>query len=118
MEDEIHRVMSRPRLTARYTASSSCDFQPHSHSTLTVTAVLSGHLSATIGEARLSLGGGQVAFTNIGQNHSGNGRNIKFVSIGIEPAMVAEVMADMGQVYSSTEMVFRAAAAADEAISS
>ena len=40
---ETQRIVYRPQFVVRYTAASACEFEPHSHSSLTVTAVLSGY---------------------------------------------------------------------------
>jgi AraC family transcriptional regulator len=84
---------------------------------MVVTAILSGHMSVTLGETELELSADQIAFTNAGQNHSGRGRQVEFVSVGIDPAMIAEAMAEIGQIYKSTEICFRTPAGTDEAIS-
>jgi len=84
---------------------------------MVVTAILSGGIYVTIGETELELSAGQIAFTNAGQNHSGRGRQAELVSIGIDPAMITEAMAEIGQVYQSTQIAFRSAAGTDDAIS-
>src|SRR5215472_1198489 len=106
MSGEIHKVASTPRLTVRYFAREVCEFQPHTHSKMVVTAILSGGIYVTIGETELELSAGQIAFTNAGQNHSGRGRQAELVSIGIDPAMITEAMAEIGQVYQSTQIAF------------
>jgi len=116
MRSEIHRVISRPGLTVRYLASELCEFHAHTHSKMVMTGILTGHLSATIGETELDLSVDQIAFTNSGQSHSGRGENVELVSIEVAPTLIAEVMAEIGQVYATTEMVFRTASGHDEAI--
>jgi AraC family transcriptional regulator len=83
---------------------------------MVVTAILTGHLSATIGETELDLSVDEIAFTNSGQSHAGRCENVELVSIEVAPTLMAEVIAEIGQVYATTEMVFRTASGHDEAI--
>jgi AraC family transcriptional regulator len=105
---EIHRIVQRPRLTVRHTAVAACEFQAHSHQWLTVTSVL--------GSAEFELSQSQVALTNIGEMHSGHGRQVEFVSISISPLMVSEIISEIGSIHSNTEAVFLSRVVCDAAI--
>jgi len=83
---------------------------------MVVTAILDGRMSAVIGETEFELSPGQIAFTNADQSHSVRGSDLEFVSIEVAPAMIADVMAEIGQVYATTEMVFRTATGKDQTI--
>src|SRR5262249_16319055 len=120
MKSEIHRVISRvisgPGLAVRYLASELCEFQSHTHSKMVLSAILGRRMSAVIGDTEFELSPGQIAFTNAGQSHSGRGSDLEFVSIEVAPAMIADVMAEIGQVYATTETVFRTATGKDQTI--
>jgi AraC family transcriptional regulator len=112
---EIHRFVSRPQFTMRHTSTSSCEFATHSHSLYTVTVVLSGQMSAVIGGSEFELAAGDVAFTNVGQDHSGCSTGVEFVSMGVSPVLVNEIVAEIGLVRAA-EVVFRSSVVRDEAI--
>ncbi|HEV8482882.1 MAG TPA: AraC family transcriptional regulator [Blastocatellia bacterium] len=111
---ETQRIVSRPQFVVRHTASSACEFGPHSHSSLTVTAVLAGTMLATIGEKDFDLSAGQTALTDVGQVHSASVREIVFVSIGISSGLVNELVTELGLTRTSAEVVFRTSAVRDE----
>ena len=113
---EVQRIVLRPQFTVRHTVTAGCEFQPHSHSAFTVTVVLAGQLKATIGDCLVGLSRGEVAFTNIGQNHSAHGFEVEFVSIGVNPVLVNELVAEIGLMRTSAEIVFRSNLVADETL--
>jgi AraC family transcriptional regulator len=97
-------------------AAASCEFEPHSHSSLTVTAVLSGTMAATIGENTIELSAGQSALTDAGQVHSASVREIVFVSIGIGSGMVNDLVDELGLTRTNAEVVFRTSVVQDESL--
>jgi len=113
---DLQRIVSRPQFTVRHTASSGCEFQPHSHSAFTVTAILAGKMSVTIGETSYHLSAGDVSLTNIGQTHAGHASGVEFLSVSINPAQVEELVTEMGLTRTTAEVVFGASVVADEAI--
>jgi AraC family transcriptional regulator len=113
---ETQRIVSRPQFVVRHTAASACDFGPHSHSSLTVTAVLSGTMLATIGENDFELTAGQTALTDVGQVHSAHVREIVFVSIGISSGLVNELVTELGLMRTNAEVVFRTSAVRDDSL--
>ncbi len=113
---EPQKIISRPQFTARHTRSATCEFQPHSHASFTVTAVLSGRMSATIGAESYELSAGQIALTNIGQNHAGRAFDLEFVSIDISPALISEMVSELGLVRAGAEIIFRAGVINDETL--
>ena len=113
---ETQRIVSRARFLVRHTAAAACEFEPHSHSSLTVTSVLSGNMQATIGETDFELSAGQTALTNVGQVHSARVREIEFVSIGINSGLVNELVAELGLTRTNAEVVFRSSAVRDESL--
>ena len=112
----VQRIVSRPQFTARHTVSGGCEFQPHSHTAFTVTAILAGEMRATIGESGYHLSPGDVALTNIGQNHSGHASRVEFVSVSVNPSLVNELVAELGLTRTTAEVIFNAALVTDEAI--
>lgn len=113
---ESHQFISRPLFTVRHTEARSCQFEPHSHSTFTVTAVLAGSMAVTIGSDDFLLSAGEVAFTGIGQSHAARSSDIEFVSIGISPLLINELVTDIGLTRISAEILFRHSRTDDEAI--
>src|SRR5215470_3721069 len=116
LKGESQNFVSRPLFTIRHTASGDCRFQPHSHPAFTVTAILSGHMTATIGAEDFKLSAGQVALTNMGQHHAGQRPAVEFISIGISPALIDELIAEIGLINTTAEIVFRKNVVNDEAI--
>lgn len=113
---EFHRFVSRPQFTVRHTATETCEFEPHSHLAFTVTAVLAGRIEVTLGDDTFMLSAGEAALTNVGQNHSGRASDVEFVSIGIGPVLVNELIAEIGLTRTTADIVFRASAVADQTI--
>ena len=113
---DVERIVSRPQFTARHTVSGGCEFQPHSHTAFTATAILAGEMWVTIGENDYHLSANEVALTNIGQNHSGHASNVEFVSVSINPAQVEELVTELGLTRTTAEIVFLASVVTDEAI--
>jgi AraC family transcriptional regulator len=116
--EEIQRFISRPQFTVRHTASGGCEFDEHSHSSYTVTAILAGRITATIAGREYELSAGEVAFTNVGQPHSARASGVEFISIGISAAFVSELVLEIGLARTTTEIVFRSSVATDEIITS
>src|SRR6185295_15935256 len=75
---EVQRFVSRPQFTVRHTATASCDFDSHSHSGFTVSAVLAGRISVTNNAGTFEISTGETALTNVGENHSARGAEIEF----------------------------------------
>jgi AraC family transcriptional regulator len=113
---DIQRFISRSQFTVRHTATEACEFESHAHAAYTVTAVLAGQLSATIGDDRLELSCGETGLTNVGQNHSARGEQVEFVSIGVNPALVNEMVTEIGLTRTTASIVFRQAAITDPII--
>lgn len=113
---EIQRFASRPQFTVRHTVTAGCEFQPHSHSAFTVTAVLAGRMAAKIGERAFELSGGEVALTNVGQSHSAHALEVEFVSIGVSPVLVNELVSEIGLMRTSADIVFRCSVITDETL--
>jgi len=111
---EIQRFVSRPRFTARHTRTTNCEFQPHSHPTFTVTALLAGRIAAMIGERTFELSAGETALTNVGQNHCAQASEVEFVSIGVSPVLVNELVAEIGLTQTTADVVFRASVVTDQ----
>lgn len=113
---ETQSIVSRPQFVVRHTASAACEFEPHWHSSFTVTTVLSGAMLATIGASDIELTAGQTALTNIGENHSALAREVEFVSIGISSGLVNELVGELGLTRTNAEIVFRTSAVRDDAL--
>lgn len=113
---EVQRFTSRPQYLVRHTVTAGCEFQPHSHSAFTVTAVLAGRMAATIGERTFELSGGDVALTNVGQVHSADALELEFVSIGVSPVLVNELVNDIGLMRTSADIVFRSSLVTDDTL--
>lgn len=113
---EIQRIYWQPRFTIRHTASEACDFQPHSHSAFTVTAILAGRLRATIATSEFDLLAGQVAFTNPNENHSAISSGVEFVSVSISPVLINELISETGLTSADADIIFQSNTVQDEAI--
>jgi AraC family transcriptional regulator len=113
---ETHVFISRPQFTVRHTATLGCEFGPHSHAAFTVTAVLSGGMAVTVGSDDFELSAGEAALTGIGQSHAARASDVEFVSIGISPALVNELVAEIGLTRITAEILFRGNRTSDEAI--
>lgn len=111
------RIISRPQFVVRHTAASSCEFEPHSHTDFTVTVVLSGRMAVTIGADRYDLSPGLIALTDIGRSHGGRAIDAEFLSISLSPAVVNEMVTELGMTRTNAEIVFRASLVTDELIS-
>lgn len=92
--EEVQRIFSGPRLTVRHSIVGASEFEPHSHSSLSVTLLLAGRMDVRIGESAFALLPGQIALTNVGQVHSGQTRNAEFVSAAISPLTVDQIITD------------------------
>src|SRR5207247_1068033 len=114
---EVQRFVSRPQFAVRHTVTAGgCEFQPHTHLTFTVTAVLAGRMETMIGERAYEVSAGEVALTNVGQNHSAHALEVEFVSIGVSPVLVNELVAEIGLMRTSADVVFRGSVITDETI--
>jgi AraC family transcriptional regulator len=113
---EVQRFVSRPQFTLRHTLTEGCEFQPHSHSTFTVAAVLAGRMSTTIGDRAYELSSGETALINVGQSHSAHSSRVEFVSIGVSPVLVNELVAEIGVTRTTADIVFRSTAVTDESV--
>ncbi len=116
VHSDIQRFISRPGFILRHTASAHALFEPHSHSAYVVTTILSGGMTARIGESEVELGAGDVAFTNTGQTHQAETRGVEFISIAVEPVLVSELAAEIGLTRSATEIVFLSSQAHDPTV--
>ncbi|MEK6302457.1 MAG: AraC family transcriptional regulator [Acidobacteriota bacterium] len=116
-ESLTQRIISRPQFSIRHVIAKNCEFQPHSHSALTVTAVLAGELSAGIGPGDWRLTSTDVALTNINQVHAGGAKEVEFISVGVTPLLVNELVAEIGLTRTTSEIAFRACVVTDELIS-
>jgi AraC family transcriptional regulator len=113
---EIQVFIKRPQFTVRHTASLTCEFESHSHAAYTVTAVLAGRFEVTIGSDDFELSAGDVSLTGISQSHAARASKIEFISIGISPALVNELVTEIGLTRTTAEIVFRNNRTKDEAI--
>jgi len=113
---ETQQFALRPQYTVRHTAAENCEFAPHTHSAFTVTAMLLGRMCATIGDCDFELSAGEAALTNLGQNHAARGSSVEFVSIGVGPVLVNELVAEIGLTRTTSDIVFRASVVADPTI--
>lgn len=113
---EVQRFVTRPQITVRHTVAAFCEFEPHSHSSFTVTAALAGRMGVVIGERSFELSAGEAALTNAGQSHSARASGIEFVSIGLSPVLVNELAAEIGLTRASADIVFRRSIVRDETI--
>jgi AraC family transcriptional regulator len=113
---EIQRFISRPQFSIRHTRCARCEFQPHSHSAITVTIIFAGRLKATIGEENFDLSAGQIALTDANRNHSASAEAVEFLSIAISPMLVGEMVIETGLARASAEINFRQGVVVDETI--
>lgn len=112
----IQRIIARPQFTIRHISAGCIEFQPHSHSTFTVTALLAGEMAATIGANDCRLRAGEVALTSANQVHAGRADNVELVSVGVSPLVVNELVAEIGFTRSAGDIVFRASVVTDHVI--
>lgn len=117
MAEEAHRIALHARAAVRHSISARCEFEPHSHGCYTVTAVKSGRIIAMVGGERLELSAGDVAFTGVGESHSGHAVDAEFVSVGISPGLVGELASELSLVHGGTDISFRRRAVSDSVLS-
>jgi AraC family transcriptional regulator len=113
---EVQKFVSRPQFTVRHTLTASCKFQPHAHAAFNMTVVLDGRMAATIGEREFEVSRGEVALTNVGQSHSAHALQIEFVSIGVSPILVNELVTEIGLMRTSADIVFLSSVITDETL--
>lgn len=116
MAEEIQRIFSGAQFTVRHTAAAAASFEAHAHASYTVTALFSGTLRATVGADEFELQTGQISFTNANETHEARAENFEFVSVGINPTLVNELVAETGLTRASSEIVFRGKVATDEVV--
>jgi len=114
--EEIQNITSGAGFVIRHSRTEACDFDPHSHTAFTVAAVLSGLLVGKAGDERIAVAAGQTALINVGQSHSGHGDRLEFVSVGISPTLVTELISEIGSIHRGTEILFRNSVVSDESI--
>lgn len=114
--NEIQRFISRGQFTVRHTVTDACEFESHAHAAYTATAVLAGKLIATIGDDTFEISAGHTVLTNAGQNHSARGEQVEFVSIGLSPALVNEMVTEIGLTRTTASIMFRKASIDDPAV--
>jgi AraC family transcriptional regulator len=73
-------------------------------------------MAVTIGPDDFELSAGEAALTGIGQSHAARATDIQFVSIGISPALVNELVTEIGLTRINAEILFRGNRTTDEAI--
>jgi len=73
-------------------------------------------MEASIGANDLELAAGEVALTSIGQSHAARAFDVDFISIGISPALVNELVAEIGLTRATPEITFRASSVKDDTI--
>jgi len=96
---------------------SECDFEPHSHAAFTVATIISGRLEAIIGNQQLTITAGQSALVDTGQNHSGRGEMLEFVSVSISPILMTGLISEIGSIHSSSaDIRFRYSVVSDDAV--
>lgn len=78
--------------------------------------MLEGRISATIADRAFELSDGKTALIDIGQTHSAQSSGVEFVSIGISPILVNELVSEIGVTRTSAEIVFRENVTQDENI--
>ena len=117
LSGEVQQFISRPYFAIRHTVTGNCEFQPHSHTAFTVVSVLGGRISVTIADRVFELSEGTIALIDIGQTHSAQSSGVEFVSIGISPTLVNELVSEIGVIRTSAEIAFRKNITQDEHIS-
>jgi AraC family transcriptional regulator len=73
-------------------------------------------MSVMIADCPFELSKGAVALIDIGQTHSAHASGVEFVSIGISPVLVNELVTEIGVIRTSAEIVFRTSVTDDETI--
>ena len=74
-------------------------------------------MSAMIADRPFELSEGAIALLDVGQTHSAQSSGVEFISIGINPVLVNELVSEMGVVRTSAEIVFRGNVTEDANIS-
>jgi len=111
------RIISRPQFTIRHASAPNCEFEPHAHADFTVTVVLSGNMAITIGSEHYDLSPGHVALTDIGRSHGGRAIGAEFLSIGLSPAIINDLVTELGLTRANAEIAFRESLVTDEFVS-
>jgi AraC family transcriptional regulator len=116
MMQEFHRIFSHSQFALRHMASAHCEFEAHAHSFYTVTTLLSGEMLTTIGANPLAFSAGQIALINIGETHKAVAKDFEFLSVGINPILIDELVSEIGLTRTSAEVVFRSSLVKDDTI--
>lgn len=103
---KAQRIVTGTTFTARYMAAPFAEFAPHSHSAYTVTVVLAGVGSMTVGETAVAFRAGASLLTNPGQLHAGSASALELVSISLTPALVEEQLTAMGLYQAGARVIF------------
>jgi AraC family transcriptional regulator len=69
-----------------------------------------------VGNEPVALVSGQTALINAGQSHSGHGERLEFVSVGVAPTLVAELISEIGSIHGSAHVLFRNTVVSDGSI--
>ncbi|MEW6126417.1 MAG: helix-turn-helix domain-containing protein [Acidobacteriota bacterium] len=117
MTEAFQKIFSATHFTVRHTSAiEPTTFEAHSHSYYTVTVLLSGRMQITIGENHFAFGRGQTTFTNAHQTHAASGAEFEFVSIGISPTLINELVTELGLTRNAAEIVFHSSLVTDDSI--
>ena len=108
--------VAAPGFTARYLAGPAAEFAAHSHSGYTITAILEGSGSMTVGASIVAIERGVVALTNPGQMHSAQASNFALVSLSLGAELVEEQLVEMGLYQAGVLVAFRSDRTSDQAI--
>lgn len=114
--EEIHRLFSSSHFSLRHTAAREAQFESHSHASYTVTVLFAGRMQTTIGDRQYNLAAGQIALTNANENHAAQATDFEFLSIGISPTLINELITEIGLTRAFADITFRARVVSDETI--
>jgi len=89
---EFERLVSRPYFFVRYSAAKHIRYDLHSHHALTVTSILEGEMNIRVDQSEHLLISGQAALTNIDQQHSGWGSDVRYMTVRLVPSFVLEIL--------------------------
>ena len=110
------KFVSRSQYSVRDVSAVDCDFQPHSHSAFTVTVILSGEMTATVGGDELLALAGQTVFTGISEVHAARAQHVEFVSVAICAELISELLVDLAFASDTSQITFREKLVIDEII--
>lgn len=93
-------------------------FERHAHATYTVATVLSGSLTANVGEEKIDVAAGGSLLINPQEAHETHTDECEVVSVALSPVLVDELLTKLGWHHPDAYAAFQATTTDDDTITS